>query len=359
MRHANWLVAVLVATSTVTACKEEPSAPAAASASAAPEPVVIPEDKLAMFAPLPEVVVGNDNPVTDAKVDLGHTLFFDERLSKNHDVSCNTCHGLSDYGVDGKPVSVGHRGQKGGRNAPTVYNAAAHLAQFWDGRAGDVEEQAKGPVLNPTEMAMPNEGAVLDVLRSMPGYVEAFAKAFPDEKDPITYDNFGKAVGAFERKLLTPSRWDALLRGDKKALTDREKRGFLKFAEIGCPTCHTGMLVGGSTYQKVGVTKPWPNQDDKGREELTNQPIDRMMFKVPSLRNVAKTGPYFHDASAETLEDAVAKMAAHQLAKKLPDEDVALIVTWLNVLTGELPTQYTSAPKLPASTDRTPKPDPH
>ena len=164
--------------------------------------------RLKLFQPLPDSMVSDSNPMTPAKVDLGRMLYYDMRLSKNHDVACNSCHLLDQYGVDGKPVSTGHRQQKGNRNAPTVYNAAGHFVQFWDGRAADVEEQAKGPVLNPVEMAMPDEASVVAMLKSIPGYVEAFSAAYPDEADPVTYDNMARAIGAFERGLVTPGRWD-------------------------------------------------------------------------------------------------------------------------------------------------------
>ena len=340
-------------------CEQEATTSTASTASETSKPakVVVPVDRLGAFAPLPPAPK-LESPTARAKVQLGHMLFFDKRLSKDQDVSCNTCHGLHAYGVDGKAVSAGHKGQKGSRNAPTVYNAASHIAQFWDGRAGSVEDQAKAPLLNPIEMAMPDEGAVLAVLKSMPGYVEAFGKAFPADKTPIAYDNVGAAVGAFERQLVTPAPWDAFLRGDKGALDEEQKRGLLVFMDAGCPTCHNGTLVGGSTYQKAGAVKPWPNQKDTGREAITKNPADRMMFKVPSLRNVAKTAPYFHDASADTLTQAVKKMAKHQLARKFSDEDAQLIVTWLHSLTGEIPKQFTSPPELPARTDKTPKSGP-
>ena len=171
-------------------------------------------------------------------------LYYEPRLSKSQEISCNSCHLLDQYGVDGQPTSDGHKGQAGDRNSPTVYNAAGHFVQFWDGRAADVEEQAKGPVMNPVEMAMPSEKQVIAVLKSMPEYVDAFKKAFPGEKDPISYENMAKAIGAFERKLITPSRWDKFLRGDSQALTNEEKAGFNVFMETGCQACHSGAISG-------------------------------------------------------------------------------------------------------------------
>lgn len=317
----------------------------------------IPERQLRMFKPLPEVMASETNPVTDAKVYLGRMLYFENRLSKSHQFSCNSCHLLDKYGVDNETTSEGHRGLRGDRNSPTVYNAAGHFRQFWDGRSADVEEQAKGPVMNPVEMAMPSEEQILATLNSMPEYVEAFRKAFPESKPPVTFDNFALAVGAFERKLVTPSRWDKFLAGDRNALTAAEKAGFLKFTEAGCPACHAGAYLGGSMYQKLGLVKAWPDQSDLGRYKETKAEKDRMFFKVPSLRNVAKTAPYYHDGKVGTLSEAVALMAEYETGKTLSGADVASVVTFLEALTGELPHDYIRPPVLPKSTARTPKPD--
>ena len=348
------------------ACEENKPVPvghrtapiASASAPAAATTVTIDKAQLANFAPLPKEMSSGENPTTAEKVELGRRLFYDKRLSKNHDVSCNSCHGLDNHGVDGKDFSVGHKGQKGGRNAPTVYNAAAQVAQFWDGRAANVEEQAKGPVLNPVEMAMPDEKRVLDTLKSIPQYVEAFKKAFPEADDPVTFDNMAKAIAAFERKLLTPSRWDAFLTGDSQALSEAEKEGFLKFSSTGCTACHNGAYVGGTTYQKLGAAKPWPNLEDEGRSAVTKEDKDKMMFKVPVLREIEHTGPYFHDSSAKTLDDAVAMMGRHQLGKELSPEDRQSIIAWLETLSGKVPAEYVKEPEPYPSTDKTPKPDP-
>ncbi len=314
--------------------------------------------RLGLFQQVPAVMESAANPVTEEKVALGRMLYFDERLSKNHDVSCNSCHGLDTFGVDNKSVSNGHRDQVGGRNSPTVYNAAGHLTQFWDGRAADVEEQAKGPVLNPVEMAMPDEAAVLKVLNSIPGYVEAFAAAFPDASDPVTYDNFGKAIGAFERKLTTPGRWDAFLGGDQSALNDAEQQGLVAFLDAGCASCHMGPYVGGLMYQKLGLIKPWPDQSDLGRFDATGQEYDKLFFKVPSLRNIAKTGPYFHNGSVAALDEAVSLMAEYQVGRTLDQVQVKSIVTFLQALTGEIPKAYIAKPVLPASSAGTPAADP-
>lgn len=316
----------------------------------------IPEARLRMFRPLPPAVENPKNPITAEKIELGRMLFYENRLSKSHKFSCNSCHRLDQYGVDNEPVSEGHKGQRGDRNSPTVYNAALHFAQFWDGRAADVEEQAKGPVLNPVEMAMPDEKLVIATLKSMPEYVALFHKAFPDDRDPVTYDNVAKAIAAFERKLLTPSRWDRFLQGDRSALTDTEKQGFLKFVDSGCATCHMGVCVGGTMYQKLGLVEPYPGLKDEGRARVTKREEDRFFFKVPGLRNVEKTGPYFHDGSVQSLDEAVSLMARYELGRKLSPADVTSIVAWLETLTGEIPQDYIRPPKLPPSTSRTPKP---
>lgn len=310
-----------------------------------------------LFGVMPVEAPNPANPVTDAKVDLGRRLYFDPRVSKAQQISCNTCHQLDAFGVDNEATSAGHKGQRGARNSPSVYNAAFHVAQFWDGRAADVEEQAKGPVLNPVEMAMPDPDYVLTVLRSIPGYAPLFAKAFPGTQDPITYDNFGRAVGAFERKLTTPSRFDAFLGGKLDALSDVEVAGLAMFIEVGCPACHAGPTVGGLMFQKLGLVNPYETKD-LGRFEATRKESDKQFFKVPSLRNSAKTGPWFHDGSIQSLDEAIRLMAWHQLGKKLAPADIASIAAFLNALTGEPDATYIAEPKPLPSGPKTPKPDP-
>jgi cytochrome c peroxidase len=312
---------------------------------------------LKVFAPIGDAVPAEANAITSEKVALGRMLYYDPRLSRGQDVSCNSCHPLDRYGADGQPTSEGHKHAHGARNSPSVYNAAGHVAQFWDGRAPDVEAQAKGPVLNPVEMAMPSDRAVVTVLQSIPEYARAFHTAFPDDPDPLTLDNMAKAIAAFERKLVTPGRWDQFLRGDDSALTAEEKTGFKAFVDAGCQTCHSGAYVGGNIYQKLGLTEPWPDTSDSGRYQVTKNEADRMVFKVPSLRNVAKTGPYFHNGRVDSIEQAVTEMAQHQLGKSLSDADVKAITKFLTALTGELPASYIAPPPLPKSTPATPKPD--
>lgn len=304
---------------------------------------------LAHFAPLPARMDLPGKPPSEALIDLGRMLFYEPVLSEGHDISCNSCHGLNAYGADGRRVSFGHRGQEGSHNAPSVYNAAGQIAQFWDGRAPTVEEQAKGPILNPSEMGMPNPKAVLDHMNSSPKYRAAFAAAFPGESNPITYDNVGRAIGAFERGLVTPSRWDAFLKGDTAALTAQEKRGAKTFVAAGCTNCHAGVTVGGQMFQKVGLVHPWPLKPDSGRYNVTKNPADLYVLKVPSLRNVEKTGPYFSFGEVASLDSAIALMGYHQLGLTLSNAQIQDIHAWLRTLTGEIPTRYIAEPRLPAN----------
>lgn len=322
-----------------------------------PDRAAIRAQASAVFGSLPENADSADNPHSDAKLALGRMLYYDARLSKNHDVSCNSCHGLDQFGQDNQPNSPGHRGQRGDRSSPTVYNAALHISQFWDGRAADVEAQAKGPVLNPIEMAMPSEEAVVAVLASIPGYVDAFAAAFPESDPSLSYDNMARAIGAFERRLLTPSRFDAFLAGEDAALSDDEVEGLAAFMSTGCITCHMGPAVGGGLYQKLGLVRPYETADP-GRFAVTGNESDRHFFKVPSLRNIAETAPYFHDGSLPKLEDAVRTMAEYQLGKSLSDEQVQAVVTFLASLTGAPDSELIVRPELPASSESTPAADP-
>lgn len=317
----------------------------------------IPAAHTTLFAPLPEKMEAEGREITEAKVELGRMLYYETRLSKNHDLSCNSCHQLDNYGVDNEPTSPGHKGQRGDRNSPTVYNAALHLSQFWDGRAADVEEQAGGPVLNPVEMAVADEGTAVTVLKSIPGYEAPFKAAFPGDEDPITYANMTAAIGAFERGLVTPGPFDKYLAGDATALTDAEKKGLETYINSGCTTCHAGVGLGGAMYQKLGLVNAYETEDI-GRAKITGNDAEKFFFKVPSLRNVAKTGPYFHDGSVASLEDAVQKMAHHQLGKELSATEIQEIVTFLNALTGEIPTEYVKKPELPESGPNTPAADP-
>jgi cytochrome c peroxidase len=314
-------------------------------------------EKLVSFFRLPAKTV--KAPVDSAEqVSLGRMLFFEKRLSKNHDISCNSCHDLATFGVDGKATSEGHKGQKGSRNAPTVFHAAGHVAQFWDGRAATLEEQAEGPMMNPLEMAMPGEKRVLATLNSMLEYVKRFQAAFPGKKKAVSVGNAARAIAAFERKLLTSARFDKFLAGDESALTEQERRGLELFASAGCTTCHNGPSVGGTSFQKLGLIEEFATED-KGRYDVTKNEEDLHKFRVPTLRNVEKTGPWFHDGSVKELPTAVRLMARHQLGMSFTDAEVDDIVAFLKSLTGELPgADVLAAPELPPSTRATPKPDP-
>jgi len=349
MRHLSATLSATLSAAALSAVALSAVALSAPAHAAGPDP-------RALFQPLKAPAAPKG--VEEAKALLGQQLFHDKRLSKNHDISCDSCHTLTRHGVDGEPTSLGHRGQRGGRNSPTVLNAAGHIAQFWDGRAPDVEAQAKGPVLNPVEMAMPSEEVVLATLRSMPEYVSAFKRAFPSAADPVTYDNFGAAVGAFERQLVTPGRFDAFLAGNDAALSAAEREGLDLFVSVGCAGCHSGALLGGGMYQKVGLVKPWPRQGDQGRFALTGQEADKMVFKVPSLRNIERTAPYFHDGQTATLEEAVRLMAEHQLGRALEAPQVSALVTFLKALTAPPAARWLKTPALPKSTQATPKADP-
>jgi cytochrome c peroxidase len=313
---------------------------------------------LRRFKPLREATIAQGDVIGRAQADLGRMLYFETRLSKNHDLSCNSCHDLDAYGVDGERTSPGHRKQRGNRNSPTVYNAAGQFAQFWDGRADTIEAQATGPIVNPIEMALASHAAAEKVLRSMPEYRARFAQAFPSDVEPVTSSNIGAALGAFERGLVTPSRWDEYLKGNKRALSKQEVEGLAVFTNVGCMVCHTGEFLGGSMFEKAGVVEAWPNQVDQGRFNVSKNPGDRMMFKVPTLRNVAMTAPYFHDGSAATLDEAVTMMGRHQLGLDLTDRERTSIVAWLKSLTGSVPAEYVRVPALPPSTPETPRPDP-
>lgn len=319
----------------------------------------------ALFAPLPAVMESPKYKLTPEKIELGHKLYFDTRLSRGQELSCASCHDLNGYGIDTRPEalqqgrSFGHRKQFGDRNSPSTYNAALQLAQFWDGRAADVEEQAKGPILNPVEMTMADEASVVSILKSIPGYEPLFKAAFPGETESLTYDTMAQAIGAYERTLVTPGRFDTFLTGDDSALGPQELEGLRTFMDTGCIACHMGPGVGGAMYQKLGLIKPYPTADI-GRAAVTKAPSDTGVFKVPSLRNVAKTAPYFHDGSVKTLPEAIAIMAEHQTgAGKLPEAKVKQIATFLESLTGDLPTAKIAKPELPANGPKTPAGDPN
>ncbi|MCP3475850.1 cytochrome-c peroxidase [Bradyrhizobium sp. CCGUVB1N3] len=312
-----------------------------------------------IFKPIPSAIPAvKDNPVTVEKAELGKMLFFDPRLSASGIISCNTCHNLATGGVDAGPTSVGHGWQKGARRAPTVYNSVFNAAQFWDGRAPDLKAQAKGPVQASVEMnATPDR--VTSTLNSMEGYVGKFKQAFPNDTPPVTFDNFAKAIEAFEATLTTPAApFDQYLNGDASALDDPQKAGLKLFMDKGCASCHNGLNIGGQDYFPFGViekpdTKLLPTAD-KGRFAVTNAPGDEYVFRVAPLRNVALRAPYFHSGQIWTLKEAVGIMSEVQLGAKLSEKENNDIVAFLNSLSGRLPKiEY---PILPMRTKETPPP---
>ncbi len=289
-----------------------------------------------------------------AKIELGKKLFFEPRLSKSGWIACNSCHNLSTGGVDNLPTSIGHKWLFGPINSPTVLNAKFNLAQFWDGRAKDLKEQAKGPIANPMEMASNHELAV-SVLQSIPEYVRWFKEVYKDEK--ITIDTVADAIAAFEETLTTPnSRFDWWLKGFDDKISATEKQGYDLFKDKGCITCHNGFGVGGNSFQKFGVAKPYDKDTQTlGRYNVTKEEKDKYVFKVPMLRNIELTAPYFHDASAWSLREAVKIMAEYQMGGTFTEDETDKIVTFLKTLTGDQPEII--FPILPPSTENTPKPN--
>ncbi|HGY57104.1 MAG TPA: cytochrome-c peroxidase [Caldithrix abyssi] len=292
------------------------------------------EQAKTFFKPLPDKMPGSEND-TPERIALGEKLYFDNILSLDNKQSCNTCHVLDGKkaGVDNLPTSPGVKGQNGDRNSPTVLNAGFQFVQFWDGRAKDLKEQAKGPVLNSVEMAMPDSNAVVKKLKASAEYKDLFAKAFPNSKDPVTYDNMAEAIAAFERTLITRDRFDDFLKGDLKALSNDEAEGLDLFIKKACITCHTGELLGGNMYQKMGLIKPYSDTEDTGRHRVTGNDADKFMFKVPTMRNVALTAPYFHDGKVESLREAIKIMADIQLGQQLTNLEALKIEKFLNALT--------------------------
>lgn len=320
------------------------------------------EDAKAQFQPIPtDLKAGykllKNNPPSEEKYKLGKMLFFEPRLSKSELISCNTCHNLSFGGADAQETSIGHGWQKGPRNAPTVLNSVYNSVQFWDGRAADLKDQAKGPIQASVEMAATPEH-VVEVLKSMPEYVELFKKAFPKEKNPVTFDNTAKAIEVFEATLLTPdSRFDKFIKGDEKALNKQEKAGLRTFMDKGCSSCHGGINFTSDGYYPFGVIEK-PSADilagDKGRFTLSEAKDDEFAFKAPTLRNVQYTSPYFHSGRVWTLEEAVALMSSSQLGEVLTKDEIANVTAFLKTLTGVQP--KLELPILPPPTNKTPRP---
>ncbi|MGS0695524.1 cytochrome-c peroxidase [Shewanella sp. 0m-4] len=299
---------------------------------------------------IPAAVITNPE-----KVELGKMLFFEPRLSKSGFISCNSCHNLSTGGVDALPTSIGHNWQEGPINSPTVLNAEYGLAQFWDGRAKDLKEQAAGPIANPKEMGFTHELAV-DTVRSMPAYQARFETVY--DSKTISMDMITDAIAEFEKTLVTPNApFDLYLQGDKDAISEQAKAGYQLFKDKGCVSCHNGPAVGGTMYMKMGLVKPFHTDNPaEGRKAVTGKEADKFVFKVPTLRNIELTYPYFHDGSVWELEEAVNTMADIQLGQKLSDKEVKEMVAFLNSLTGEQP--QIVLPILPPSNTNTPRPVP-
>lgn len=288
----------------------------------------------ALFEPIPaNAPVPEDNPMTEEKIELGHKLFFEPLLSRSRVISCNTCHVVGAAGIDHREVAMGEMGRTGPRNTPTVYNAAFLAAQFLDGRAATLEEQAVGPIQAHVEMDLTPSEAMARLDKT--GYRPYFESAFPDASESFTFDNLAKAIAAFERTLITQgSRFDDYLEGNRDALTAKELQGLDLFQANGCAGCHNGVMLGGMTFSKFTHAEN-KGGDDMGRYEVTGRESDQYVFRVAPLRNVALTYPYFHDGSAETLEDAVKIMGRSQLGRRFNEEEVDQIVAFLETLTGE------------------------
>jgi cytochrome c peroxidase len=317
-----------------------------------------------VLAPSPAMSQAKGEPIqpivrpkitSPAKVELGRKLFFDPRLSLSGFISCNSCHNLSMGGTDNLETSIGHNWHRGPINAPTVLNSSLSLAQFWDGRAKNLAEQAGGPIANPGEMAFTHD-LTLDVLLSIPQYVDAFKGAYGSPK--ITIDEVKDAIAAFEATLVTPdSRFDLYLRGNRRAINAEELAGYNLFKSSGCVACHYGPAVGGTSFQRMGLFGNYETKSTAiGRADVTGVDADRMKFKVPTLRNVELTYPYFHDGAAHTLEAAVTTMGKLQLGREFTPGEVAEIVAFLKTLTGKQPSFL--LPILPPSTSITPPPKP-
>lgn len=382
MKKVYLLALVMIFAALIAGCKKGEEAPAvstanapqaAAAAPAASEPSAVVDelkpttDELIRearnnFEPIPLNVeegyklLKNNTPTTE-KLELGKMLYFEPRLSKSQLISCNTCHNLSFGGDDYQQTSIGHGWQRGPRNAPTVLNSVYNTAQFWDGRAGDLKDQAKGPLQASVEMAA-TPAYVVEVLKSIPVYVELFKAAFPGEADPVTFDNVANAIEVFEATLLTPnSKFDQFLRGDSNALNETEKAGLKVYMEKGCNSCHAGINLTSDGYYPFGL-KETPEEKllagDKGRFGISQAEGDEFAFKAPTLRNIEYTAPYFHSGLVWDLRQAVAIMSSSQLGIELTDTEIDQIVAFLKTTTGEMPkVEY---PVLPASTVNTPKP---
>jgi len=309
------------------------------------------DDAKAHFQPLPAIPAAND-PATVARIDLGRRLFFESRVSADGNVSCSHCHQPDRQAADGLAKAIGVFGRENARNAPSIFNASLNFKQHWRGDRESLEDQAEKSLLGPASFGNPDFAAPMGRLKTIPAYGPAFSAAFPEDKDPINSKNWGAAIAAFERTLLTPSKFDAFLNGDLQALTGAEQAGLRKFIDLGCAACHDGAGVGGNSFQKFGGGVDYwketgAKEPDKGRADVTKSDADLYVFKVPSLRNVAKTAPYFHDGSVAELVRAVKIMGRTQLGVDIPATDAEAIVAFLGALTGPVPTNYSEPEPYP------------
>jgi len=307
-----------------------------------------------LFQPLPQEMDPAASPTHPARVALGRMLFFDPRWTVEGNVSCATCHQPALYGTDALARSIGVQHRTHPRNAPSILNAGLNFVQHWWGDRKTLEEQAEQALVGVFSSGQPDPAAVTARIEAIEGYAGLFQQAFPDEVTPMTSANIGKAIGAYERTLLTPAPFDAFLRGDTHALPPRAQAGLEHFMSRGCVACHNGVGIGGQMFQKFGLVEEYwkatgSQEIDKGRFGLTQDPADLYVFKVPSLRNVAMTPPYFHDGSVATLDEAVKVMGRVQLGVTLPDTEISEIVAFLGTLTGALPASFATAPTLPAA----------
>ncbi|WP_457626425.1 cytochrome-c peroxidase [Persephonella sp.] len=306
------------------------------------------------FRPVPDIFPSDKNKITEAKVKLGKMLFYEPRISIDGATSCAKCHPLTLYGADGLKKAQGNNGKINPRNAPTILNAAGQISQHWRGDRKDVEDQAKKALLGKGSFGAPSYKWVEEKLKKIKGYKALFKEAFPEDKYPVNVDNFARAIGAWERTLSTPSRFDKFLMGHIDALSQKEKKGLKKFIKKGCVSCHNGALLGGNMYAKFGIIEPYwkyteSKEIDRGRFDLTKKEEDKYLFKVPSLRNVEMTSPYFHDGSVSSLKKAIWIMGKIQLGIDLSKEDIEEIYAFLRSLTGKLNEDMKTVPVLPPS----------
>lgn len=310
-----------------------------------PAPLAAPKH-VVLFGAVPEEAYG-ESPPSEPLIDLGRMLYFDERLSGSGEVSCNSCHDLSRYGTTGAATS-GEPGEQGAaRNAPSTYNAILQFKQYWDGRVEDLEAQARAALLSPAELGMASESDVIKAIKAVEGYRPAFEAAFPDQRDPVTVRNVARALVAFQGGLTTPgSKLDRYLSGESGVLSEEEIEGFDRFVSTGCVSCHSGALIGGAMFQRLGSVYPYETEDE-GRAGQSGADVEKRIFKVPSLRNVTKTGPWLHDGSLDSLEEVVGRMAHHQLGRELSPDEIASIILFLETAVGYPSSDYIEAPTLP------------